>query len=369
MRKSKRTTFIKHSIGDEPIWDGTVESLPKVLNWYSYEKNQDDAKEYILTYAKQTDLSKSDVKLISTSKERVNTSIAWLCRMLLNSASASTEFKSRIDLELSRLISANKPKQSSPQIDISKKQTVNVQENIKIQLSEYLGEINFQLDSILDCIRKNISPSFSLNDWLRDNKVSAIQTKNISNYFKNDVLPELLEAQAATCEQLNEAYSFLTPKQLKSYICVIEQFIIDCNEQHIIKKQILIHNRTSRKRVSSPLKQVAKLKYLKEYEDLKSVPSTRIVGAKAIILYNPESRVVAYYECDNNHGLSVKGSTLLNYDVTKTMCKILRKPDEILPTILNEARVAARNCLRELKSKNKVASGRVNEKFLILRTF
>ena len=368
MRKTKRTVFTKHGIEDEPVWDGTLESLPKVLNWYSYKKDQDDARNYILEYAKFAGLPKDKIKALSQSKERVVTSIAWLCRMLLNSASTSTEFNSRIDHELSRLISANKPKQSSPQIDIPKKQTVNVQENIKIQLSEYLGEINFQLDSILDCIRKDISPSFSLNNWLR-NGVSVVQTKNISNYFKNNVLPELLEAQAATCEQLTEAYSFLTSKQLKTYIGVIEQFIIDCDEQHIIKKQMLVHNRTSRKRVSSPLKQVAKLKYLKEHEDLKSVPSTRIVGSKAIILYNPESRVVVYYECDNNHGLSVKGSTLLNYDITKTMCKILRKPDEILPTILNEARVAARNCLRDVKSKNKVASGRVNEKFLILRAF
>ncbi|MFO0202771.1 MAG: hypothetical protein ACK528_06530, partial [Alphaproteobacteria bacterium] len=170
MRSAKRTVFSKHSVGDEPIWDESLESLPKVLNWYSHNKTQDDAKEYILTYAKHTDLPKSDVKLIATSKERVNTSIAWLCRMLLNSASASTEFKSRIDLELSRLISANKPNQSSPQIDVPKKQSVNVQENIKIQLSEYLGEINFELDSILDCIRRDVSQSFSLNNWLRDNK-------------------------------------------------------------------------------------------------------------------------------------------------------------------------------------------------------
>lgn len=369
MRSAKRTVFSKHSVGDEPIWDESLESLPKVLNWYSHNKTQDDAKEYILTYAKQTDLPKSDVKLIATSKERVNTSIAWLCRMLLNSASASTEFKSRIDLELSRLISANKPNQSSPQIDVPKKQSVNVQENIKIQLSEYLGEINFELDSILDCIRRDVSQSFSLNNWLRDNKVSAIQTKNISNYFKNNVLPELLDAQAATCEQLTEAYSFLTAKQLKTYIGVIEQFIIDCDEQHIIKKQMLVHNRTPRKRVISPLKQVSKLKYLKEHESLKSIPATKIVGAKALIIYNPESRLMIYYECDNNHGLAVKGCTLLNYDITKTICKVLRKPDSILPTIISEARVAARNCLRDVKSKNKTASGRLNDKFLILKAF
>lgn len=369
MRNAKRTVFSKHSVGDEPIWDKSLESLPKVLNWYSHNKTQDDAKEYILAYAKHINLPKADVKLLSTTKERVNTSIAWLCRMLMNSEFNSTEFKCRIDLELSRLISTNKQKETLQQIDIPKRQAVNVQENIKIQLSEQLGEINFQLDSMLDCIRRDIEPSFSLNNWLRDNKVSAIQTKNISNYFKNNIMPELLEAQAATCEQLTEAYSFLTAKQLKSYISVIEKFIADCDEQHIIKKQMLVHNRTPRKRVISPLKQVAKLKYLKEYESLKSIPPTKIVGAKALVIYNPEARLVIYYECDNNHGLAVKGCTLLNYDITKTICKVLRKPNDILPTILSEARVAARNCLRDVKSKNKVASGRLNDKFLILKAF
>lgn len=368
MRVSKRTVFSKSVSSGEPDWDETRESLPIILNWYSYTKTQDDAKEYLLDYAKYLNFEKSDIKLLSGSKERVNTSIAWLSRLLLITLSADQDIKTKIVDELNRIISIEKTKTDS-ETKIDKKHTFNVQENIRAKLSEYLGEINLQLDIILESIRKNEQIEFSLKDWLRVNKVSAAQVKNISNYFKTHVISELLEAQAKTCEQLTEAYSFLSSSQLKKYIQVVQQFIDDSDEQHLVKKQMLIHNRTPRKVTKSPLKQVAKLKYLKEHNDLKSVVPTKIIGAKAIVLYNAENRVATYYECDNNHGLAIKGCTLLNYDVTKTISKILRKPESILPIILNDGRVSVRNTLRDIAAKNKTANGRFNDKCLILRVF
>jgi hypothetical protein len=368
MRVSKRTVFSKSVSSGEPDWDETRESLPNILNWYSYNKTQDDAKEYLLDYAKYLNFEKTDIKLLSGSKERVNTSIAWLSRLLLITLSADQDIKTKIVDELNRIISIEKTKTDS-ETKIDKKHTVNVQENIRAKLAEYLGEINFQLDIILESIRKNEQIEFSLKDWLRDNKVSAVQVKNISNYFKTHVICELLEAQAKTCEQLTEAYSFLSSSQLKKYIQVIQQFIDDSDEQHLVKKQMLIHNRTPRKVTKSPLKQVAKLKYLKEHNELKSIVPTKIVGAKAILLYNPESRVVTYYACDNNHGLGVKGSTLVNYELTQTMCKILRDPEKLLPKFISGGRVEIRNSIRDLNSKNREANGRINDKLLILRAF
>jgi hypothetical protein len=368
MRTSKRTTFSKNVASAEPEWDETRESLPNILNWYSYNKTQDDAKEYLLDYAKYLNFEKSDIKLLTASRERFNTSIAWLSRLLLITLSADQDIKTRIIDELNRIISIEKNKtKATPQVD--KKPSVNVQENIRSKLAEYLGEINFQLDLILHSIRKSEPIEFSLKDWLSCNKVSAIQVKNISTYFKTHVISELLETQAKTCEQLTEAYSFLSAKQLKAYIDVIQQFISDSDEQHLVKKQMLVHNRTPKKVTKSPLKQVAKLKYLKEHNELKSVMPTKIIGAKAIVVYNAESRVATYYECDNNHGFAIKGCTLLNYDVTKSISKILRKPEMVLPTILNDGRVSVRNTLRDIAAKNKTANGRFNDNSLILRVF
>lgn len=369
MRTLKRTKFSKHNAGDEPVWDESVESLPNVLNWYSYNKTQDDAKEYLLEYAKHINLIKPKFKLLSNSRERVNTAIAWLSRILINSECGTDEIKNRVMQEIDRLVNLREAKIETPDVTVDKRPTANVQENIKAKLAEYLGEINLQLDSILLSIRRNAKPNFSLKEWLRSNKVSSAQVKNISAYFRNHVLPELLDAQSGTCEQLAEAYSFLSSTQLKAYISVIQQFISDSDEQHLVQKQILIHSRSPRRKPKSPLKQVEKLKYLKEHNALKSVPPTRIIGAKSVIFYNPENRVITYYTCDNNHGLGVKGSTLLNYELTNTMCKIIRKPEDILPKLLTGGRVEVRNAIRDLKSKDREASGRINDKLLILRVF
>lgn len=369
MRNLKRTKFSKHNVGDEPIWDESIDSLPKVLNWYSYNKTQDDAKEYLIEYAKQVNLIRPKLKLLANSKERVNTTIAWLSRIIINSDCGTEEIKNRVAQEIDRLVDLREAKIEVADVAADKRPVANVQENIKAKLAEYLGEINLRLDSILLSIRRNEKSNFSLKDWLRSNKVSSAQVKNISAYFRVHILPELLEAQAKTCEQLTEAYSFLSSSQLKAYISVIQQFIEDSDEQHLVQKQMLIHNRSPRRTTKSPLKQVAKLKYLKEHNELKSVPPTRIIGARSVILYNPESRVITYYACDNNHGLGVKGSTLLNYELTHTMCKILRKPENILPKLLTGGRVEVRNAIRDLKSKDREASGRINDKLLILRVF
>lgn len=369
MKTSKRTVFSKNNSNDEPVCDENLESLAKVLNWYSYEKNQDDAKNYILAYAKYINLSKSDYKILSASKERVNTSLAWISRILLNCSFSSEPLSLKVKSELNRIIELQKNKRIVTTDSPKKQPTVNVQENIKASLAEYVGEINFHLDQILDSIRKDLTFDFCLKTWLRENNVSALQAKGISTHFKSYVLPELVEAKHETCEQLTEAYSFLTTRQLNKYISVIEGFISDANEHHTIKKQILVHNKTRVRKVKSPLKQVAKLKYLKEYEQLKSVSATSMIGARAVVLYNPESRVVTYYECDNNHGLEVRGSALLNYDVSKTISKILRNPENNLPNILNNGRVAVRNEIRDLSAKNKTTNGRINNKLLILRTF
>lgn len=369
MRTSKRTVFSRSVISDEPVWNEDIESLPRVLNWYSYNKTQDDAKEYLVDYAKYENLDKQDIRFLTNSKERVVTSVGWLCKIYLNCLCSCPEIKQKINSEIERIVLIEKNKKIVEDVSVIKKPTVNVQENIKAKLAEYIGEINFHLDEILLSIRKDADFSFCLKTWLRDNKVSAIQAKNIASYFKSHVIPELLEAREGSCEQLVEAYSFLTNTQLSRYIDVVEKFIADSDEQHIIKKQISIHNRTPRKANKNPLRQVRNLKYLKEHEQLKSIVPTKIIGAKAILLYNPETRVVTYYGCDNNHGLGIKGSTLVNYDVTQTLCKILRKPEEVLSKFLTEGRVAVKNTIRDLSSKNKVASGRINDSLLILRAF
>jgi len=369
MRTAKRTTFSRNVVISEPVWDETETSLPLILNWYSYNKTQEDAKEYLIQYAKHVNLDKADLKILTNSKVRINTSIAWLSRIYLNSLSETFPLKTNIDTELQRLLSDNEDKQSPQEVEVVKKPVANVQENIKIKLSEYVGELNYQLDQIISAIRKECTYSFCLKTWLRENEISGIQAKNISLYFKNNVLNEFLEAQAGLCEQLVESYSFLTEKQLSAVIEVVERFVQDCDELHTIKKQISIHNRTPRKTTKNPLKQVKNLKYLKEHEQLKSIVPTKIIGAKAILLYNPKTRCVVYYECDNNHGLAIKGCAVLNYDVTKTLCKTMRKPDEHLSKFMSEGRVAIRNTIKELKSKNKVASGRINGTFLILRAF
>jgi hypothetical protein len=59
----------------------------------------------------------------------------------------------------------------------------------------------------------------------------------------------------------------------------------------------------------------------------------------------------------------------VNYELTQTMCKILRDPEKLLPKFISGGRVEIRNSIRDLNSKNREANGRINDKLLILRAF
>ena len=354
----------------EPLW-GQYDSdnqLNLLLNWYSYNKTQDDAKKYIVSYLKSKKYSKTDIQKVSSSKDRVNTSIAWVCRIILNGAdNISSLYADRINSEIDRLLSV---KEKDDEIVVKvKKSRPSVQENMHNQLCEYLGEINSHVDDILSKIIKNKDVTFSLKQWLASNSVSAIQTKNIKEHFSDFVLPELREAASNKCEQLKEGYSFLTKKQLKKYISTIEAFIEDCQENESIRKRIAKINRKPRNITKNPLKQVSKLKYLKGHENLKSIAPTRIIGANAIVLYNPSNRTVYWYKCDNNHGLGIKGSTLLNYDEASSICKTVRKPEDVIKVLLESGKVSVRKTIEDLTTKSKSLSGRINDKMIILRAF
>ena len=355
----------------EPIWGhyNSDNQLALLLNWYSYNKTQDDAKKYIVSYLKSKKYSKGDIQKLSSTKERVNTSIAWICRIILNGAdNISSLYGDRIDSEIDRLLSIKNNVVDTEVVKVVKNRP-SVQENMHNQLCEYIGEINSHVDDILSKIIKNKDVKFSLKQWLTSNSVSAIQTKKIKEYFSDSVLPELHEAASNKCEQLKEGYSFLTKKQLKKYIATIESFIEDCQENESIRKRIAKINRKPRNITKNPLKQVSKLKYLKEHEDLKSIAPTRIIGANALVLYNPSNRTVYWYKCDNNHGLGIKGSTLLNYDETSSICKTVRKPEELIKVLLESGKVSVRKAIEGLTTKEKALSGRINSKMIILRAF
>jgi hypothetical protein len=132
-----------------------------------------------------------------------------------------------------------------------------------------------------------------------------------------------------------------------------------------------VKTRKPRKRkVKSPDELVSKIKYCKDFAELKlvSVKPTDIIGAMQLWVYNTKNRKLGCYHAEDAGGLSVKGSTILNFNETKSVQKTLRKPAEMLPEVLKGGKVFLRNVIESIRAVESGLTGRLNDDIILLRT-
>lgn len=353
----------------EPRWKITSEDsqISEMLNWYNYNKSADDAKKYFIEFLKDTgETTDTILKISQCSNLPLSNSVGFLCRIkTINGDVVPKKFDKHIDDAKSKALQAiSITKATDTKVQEDDKRP-SVQEHLENQLREYLGFLASTVDEFL---ASKCKLKFDAYEWLKTNAIKHQQAKNIADYYQKTILPELQEALADTCEQLTEGYSFLKKNDLKKYVEFVETLIADTKRWCDVAKQISLNNRAPRaKKPKSPLKQTAKLKYLREHENLKSIPVTEIVGATQLWVYNVKYRTLGVYVCNNAHGFSVKGSTILNYDANESIAKKLRKPEEIIPKVLESGKVALRKILPAIRAKDKKLTGRINRDTILLK--
>lgn len=133
--------------------------------------------------------------------------------------------------------------------------------------------------------------------------------------------------------------------------------------------------RAARKtKLVDPSKLVKKLKYNDQaimLDDLlvTSVLPEKIIGAQVLWVYNVKTRKLGQYVAYDENGLSVKGSTIMNYDSAKSFQKIARKPKILLTTLLVSGKVTQNKLLGSIKAVESVLSGRINNDTILVKTF
>jgi len=176
------------------------------------------------------------------------------------------------------------------------------------------------------------------------------------------LLEELNELTDKEDEQLLEGYNHVSWKAVKQTI----ELLTDMNTQF---KQIkAVTKSAARKpRAKKPPKIekiIGRLKYQKENAEFRvaSIDPAKLLGAKYLVAFNTKTRYLTLFYT-NDGGFSVKGTTLTNFDETKSFTKKLRKPLDILPLI--DTRINAERQFKQLKTEARPANGRMND-FTIL---
>lgn len=258
-----------------------------------------------------------------------------------------------------------------------------IQERITEQAQEACDAIEEWLDGFI-ADKKTFDPKgFDFVAHFARTKVSQAHARKIKNYYQLELdearliqsLPTPGEIQrvkdpheADMLQQLREGYSHLTKKDAATYLTALETLHGACN---VVIDASNATRKPKAKKAPSKEKLVAKLQY-KDRDDVLQIVSVNpleIIESTEIWVYNTKTRKLGKYVAEDGCTIQVKGTTLLFYDVDKSVQKTLRKPDETLKEFKKTGKVKLRTFLEDIKTTDIKLTGRFNTDTIILKVF
>jgi len=261
-----------------------------------------------------------------------------------------------------------------PQEEKVEKKRPNVQEIMREKTLEAGGEIEGIFDEFIDA---GYPKTFNKESAV----ISALETRNILPQHIpilledwNRAKEEYMDLQKGEDKELVEAYNHMTKMKIRYTLAFIDQVISTLNSYVTLKKAQQTRKPRARKEVPVE-KIVSKLKHMKSFKDdvhkldLKSISPTKLHGSSEAWVYDTKKRKLHWYVADDMvKEITVKGTSIIGFDPTKSGIKTLRKPGEQIKEVMG-SKPAARKFFAEIKSVQTKATGRFNDDLIILRAW
>ena len=169
---------------------------------------------------------------------------------------------------------------------------------------------------------------------------------------------------------MKEGYSHISKTQGKRFVKFLEMLVADALMWEEKKK---VSKKPRKKKAPSSEKLVSKMKYKASDDTYKlvSVDPVNIIGATELWVFNVKTRKLGKYIVDDEYNtgntLSVKGTTILNFDEKNSIQKTLRKPEETLKEFKKAGKVKLRKFMDEIKTVDTKLNGRINNDTILLK--
>jgi len=344
--------------GSEPKFSVQLTSseMMAALSWYSQNKNKKDAYKYGCDFF--TKKHKLDVS--NVLKEKVST-FGFVCRIISNGGSLDEKYQVWFDTEVDKIKEQIK-NFKKPVVTEEKSNVISIQDRIRDKANECIAELEGQVD---DYILSNFTSNSTPYAILHSSNIKDAQTKYIIDWAKQK-RTEFDEVLNTSDAEIKEAYSNFSKPNLKKLVSHYDQVILDCQKI----SSVAVKSRKPRKRkAKSPEQLVSKLKYMYEFEDLKlqSIKPNEIIGCMTLWIFNTKNRKLGVYHADDAGGLTVKGSSIVNFTPSKSVQKTLRKPEVTLPEVMNGGKVFLRNVMDNIRAVESNLTGRINPDTILLK--
>jgi hypothetical protein len=362
-------------LGPEPSWTNQSEWTPEqlrdaeigALNWYSYFTDKKNYKNFLLEYMQGIGQSKDEISLIrGLSDSEVTPTVGKIARMMSIGYSPSENFKQKFTKQFAELLSrAKQNEQNKNSVASSAVDTPivpSIQDRIRDKANEEIGELEGMVD---DFVMNKCKLTIDIENYLKGRNLSSVVAKKICDHYVS-VSEEVMDAINGVDEQLVEGYSNFKKPELKRFKDFLDSIVIVANNLSDANKPVR-KKRKVKEKPASVL--VSKVKYMKDFAELglTSVPPEKMIGALQVWTFNTKTRMLSVYNTYNAKGLSIKGTTLQNFEETTSISKRLRKPEVTLKDVLGGGKIILRKLMSELSTKESPVTGRINEDTIIVR--
>jgi hypothetical protein len=284
-----------------------------------------------------------------------------MCRLLSNGNTLSDAHMALLESRVAILVAKHQEIKEVKKV-VATAPVISIQERMDEKARELAGDIEGAIDDFVS----TGTTTFSAKNFLLAQEVSAPIAKRIGDSFVK-LYNELADAINGEDEQLIEGYSNFSKKELKAFHKFVGEIIDDCQQMIQTAKA----DRAPRKRKpQSPTKLVSKMKFMREFAELslKSIKPETIIGSSEVWYYNTKYRRVGVYKGEGGNPLSVKGTTIIGFDIKESQQMTLRKPEEFFKGLALGKR-ALNGALKKLTTKPSTPNGRINEECILLGAF
>lgn len=364
MAKKTNKQVLDRAYGSEPEWSGNEETIIDAINWYVTTSDKRNYKKWTLDWVKddRSSWSKEDYDYIRRNANKSFRRIGHYCRMLSRDYPQVDQLTKIVNEELLSMIETGKSKK----VIAEEKGVVSPHDRILNQVHELACDMNLFVDEVNESIRKetDLHKKADVFKWLKGKSVGHRQARLLADVFQPN-LKELDTLIKGKDKDLKEGYSYLSRPQQKKYHAFVKSIIDECIRYSEETKPMIVR----KKRRRDPSKVVSKVKYLEASSEfgIRSEPPQDIIDSKKVVVFNTKYRVLSVYCSKDNDTMSVKGTTILNYDEEKSESRTIKKPKALIKTIKNEKSLD--KVWSSQTSVVKKPNGRLNEFTVIVKVF
>jgi len=369
-------------LGDEPQYPDVkvqdewthseyTSKLMRSLNWYNATQDYKTSYSWLSQFLERNPRRHLLAAAIKSGDVRVPPTIGFALRagrvgMKLRFQTLRSVVRILRESQVEKEASILSPAKEKAEQEEVKVKTPNIQDRLAEKAREAAGEIEGRFDDFITTNEFKGDPKAV--EVLSQFNVQPAHVKTILS-LADRRLAEYNEVLAGKDGQLVEAYSHYGKRQLNAVVKWWQQVIADCNSYGVIKKA---SKAPRKKKAVPPEKVVSKMKFLKEFAELKlkSIDATQILTAQELWIYNTKTRKLGIYIVDQYAGaLGVKGTTILGFDAVASVQKTLRKPKEQLKEWASNGKPAAKKWFKGVKSVETKLNGRINADMILLKAY